>query len=103
MLLPVVDWKKMLSAHSLRVVLIGLGGVLLVTGVGVGGYHLWPEPTPQPPPPETATNEENAQYAAGDDFRRLSTEQRLAWIDRQMDRIEAMDDEEFIATWRDLD
>jgi hypothetical protein len=75
-----------------------------LSGIAVGGYYLWPEPGPKPPPPvETSTVDQNINYAASDDFKRLPMNKRLAWVEAQSRKIGSMDDDEFVKMWRETD
>jgi hypothetical protein len=104
MLLPMIDWKKTLTGRGAKVALISVGVVVGLSGIGMAGYHLWPEPAPEPPPPvETATPDDNVEYAASEDFNRLPMADRLAWIEEQSAHVDDVDDDEFANAWKDLD
>ena len=103
MLIPIIEWSKVLSGRGAKIALISLGAVLGLGGVGAGAYYLWPEPAPKPPPADTATPNEFADYASSEDFNRLPMKKRLDWTDRQLTKGMAMDDDEFIKFWKDMD
>lgn len=94
MSLPTMDWKKQWGDRRFRTTVIALAVVLGLSGIGVGGYYLWPEPAPAPPPPPTATTQEAREYLAGDDFERLPVEQRVAWLDERRKGMEDMSPEQ---------
>ncbi len=99
MLIPAVDWKALWGKRAFRTAVIGLCSAFALSGVGVAGYYLWPEPAPEPPPPaETATTQEAREYMASDDFNRLPLDQRSEWAGQTMRRVAQMDD----AARRDL-
>jgi len=98
-----MDWKDLKNARVLKIALIGLGAVLGLGGVGAAGYYFWPAPPPKPPPDlETASRDENADYAASDDFTRLPLKQRVKWTEGQMQKMLETDDDELAAYWRDM-
>lgn len=104
MLIPVIDWKELLAKKGLKIAAVALGSLLWLTGVGAGAYYLWPEPAPKPPPPiETSSLAENADYAASEDFNRLPMKKRLDWVEAQMRKMEAMDDDAFIEYMNSMD
>jgi len=104
MLIPVIEWNKVFSKRGGKIAVISLGVVLGLGGVGAGAYYLWPEPAPKPPPPiDASTPDENADYAASEDFSRLPMKKRLDWVERQMAKSTEMDDDEFVKFWRDMD
>lgn len=104
MLLPVVDWKQLLEKRGVKAIIMCAAGVVLAASAGALGYYLWPEPAPKPPPPvATSTIGENADYVASDDFNRLPIEKRLGWVESQISKTLAMDDDEFARTWHSMD
>jgi hypothetical protein len=103
MLLPVIEWKTFLGKRGLKVTVICLAAVLCLGGIGVAGYRLWPKPVPEPPPVDTATADENADYAASDSFGRLPVDRQLEWVESLMDKAEEMDDDTFVDAWKDVD
>lgn len=103
MLMPVLDWKEALAKRGVRIALIATGVVVGLSGIGVGGYYLWPEPAPKPPPPDaTSTLQDQAEYAATEDFSRLPMRKRVAWVDKQITRANEMNEDEFVQMWKDL-
>ncbi len=97
MLIPVIDWGKLLGKGGLKVALIGLGVALGATGIGLAGYYFAPEPAPKPPPPvETSTLQQTTEYVASEDFNRLPMDQRVDWINGQVQNIVRMDDQQFV-------
>jgi hypothetical protein len=104
MLLPVIDWKELMEKKGARIALVCIAAVASLGGVAVGGYYLWPGPTPKPPPPvASSTMGQTIDYAASTDFERLPMNQRLAWIDGQAKKLAQMDDDDFARTWRETD
>ncbi|MBN1344186.1 MAG: hypothetical protein JXQ73_15985 [Phycisphaerae bacterium] len=104
MLTPVVEWKKLKTNKRFKIAAVAVGSLLCLTGVGAGAYCLWPEPAPKPPPPiETSSLDENADYAASEDFNRLPMKKRLEWVEAQMRKMEGMDEKEFVDYMNSMD
>ncbi|MBN1345255.1 MAG: hypothetical protein JXQ73_21360 [Phycisphaerae bacterium] len=104
MLVPVLDWKALRKKRGLRRALIGSATILCLCGAGLAAYHFWPEPAPKPPPPmATSSLEEDADYAASNDFNRLTMRQRQDWLDGHVRKTNAMDDDVFLAKIRQMD
>lgn len=104
MLRPVIDWKELWGKRGFKAAVIGLCTVFVLSGVGVAGYYLWPEPAPKPPPPvQTATTQEAREYLASEDFKRLPLEQRSEWMEQARGRMAQMDDEERRNLWQNTD
>ncbi len=103
MLLPVIDWKGLLKDRRPRIVLMGAATLLLVAAGGALGYYLWPDPAPKPPPPiASSTLSQRAEYAATEDFNRRPMDQRLAWVEGQIQKTLEADDADFIRAWESL-
>ena len=104
MLLPAIDWKELWDKRAFKATVIGLSTVCGLSGVGVAGYHLWPEPAPKPPPPvETTTTQEAREFLASDDFKRQPLDKRIEWMDQARERMAQMDEEERRDLWRNMD
>ena len=104
MLTYVIGWHELWDRRGLRIAMMGLGALLVLSGVGAGGYYLRAEPAPKPPPPaRTASVEEAQGYVASDDFERLPMDDRIAWVDQRMQRMAEMDDDEFRQSWETMD
>ncbi len=104
MLMPVVDWKNLWAKRATRIIVVSLGLLVSLSGVGVAGYYLWPEPAPKPPPPVgTATTQESRDYLASNDFRRLPLDQRVKWLDDQRKTVTNMSPEDRRNLWQNTD
>ncbi len=103
MLMPVIDIKKFVATKAGKATVVSLAVLVLAGGAGATAYYLWPEPAPKPPPPPESSHRENVDYMASDDFDRLPMDQRLAYFERRMKRVEAMSEEEFFELWRNTD
>jgi len=104
MLMPVVEWKNLWAKRATRIIVVSLGLLVSLSGVGVAGYYLWPEPAPKPPPPVgTATTQESRDYLASNDFRRLPLDQRVKWLDDQRKTVTNMSPEDRRNLWQNTD
>lgn len=98
-----IDLKKIVATKAGKAAVISLSVLVVASGAGGAAYYLWPEPAPKPPPPPDSTHQENVDYMASNDFRRLPMDQRIAYIERRMKQVESMSDEEFFELWRNTD
>ncbi len=104
MLLPVIDVKKLWAQRRVRIGLITGAAVVGLTGSVTALVALWPEPAPAPPPAiESDDHDKTIDYMASDDFSRLPMQRRVKWLDAQMNKALAMDEDEFVAMIRDMD
>ena len=95
-----------LSRRGAKIVTVILALALVLGGLGAAAYYLWPEPAPKPPPAATITEVEARNFIAGDDFKRLSVDQRIAWVEEYMQKRSEMGpptSQDFRDSWEKMD